>query len=314
MTPTKKELSQGLTYVRGMLGKMQNVLAQYIAQERNFRKITKKIDTKATVKNDLPRIFTISLFALIALLIFVSIDPNQKSDAVIALVFMAISFVCEKIVVLAAKAAGTEMGALTLMTIRRNTRYTIGKFSFYFLMIYGFFRFLAYVAVIAVIYEAGKAGILVLAAVIAIDVFLIAMKNKKISASNQNAAVNNEQVQAKRKVLHDQYNALQRELLNHAPDWFPPDYYSVEAVDFFLHAIRNGRADSVKEMVNLFESSNQHKEMVAYQKEQTKRLNQLINGQQAIQEQLRFANMMHVENFIKLDDIAAAVRHSGYRS
>ena len=64
MTATKEELSQGLIYVKNMLGKMQEVLAQYIAQERNFRKITKKIDTKATVKNDLPRIFTISLFCI----------------------------------------------------------------------------------------------------------------------------------------------------------------------------------------------------------------------------------------------------------
>ena len=125
MTPTKEELSQGLTYVKSMLDKMQDVLAQYIAQERNFRKITKKIDTKATIRNDLPRIFTISLFALIALLILLSIDPNQKSDAIIALVFMGISFVCGKIVALAAKAAGTEIGAFTLLAIRRNTRESV---------------------------------------------------------------------------------------------------------------------------------------------------------------------------------------------
>ncbi len=314
MTPTKEELSQGLTYVKSMLDKMQDVLAQYIAQERNFRKITKKIDTKATIRNDLPRIFTISLFALIALLILLSIDPNQKSDAIIALVFMGISFVCGKIVALAAKAAGTEIGAFTLLAIRRNTRRTIGKFGFYFLMIYCLFRFLAYVAIIAVIYGAGKVGILVLVAVVVVDVFLIAMKNKKISATNQDAAVNNEQVREKRKALHDQYNALQRELLSHAPVWFPPDYYSVEAVDFFLHAIRNGRADSVKEMVNLFEETNQHKEMVAWQKVQAQQLTdlvtgqqELIRGQQAIQKQLRFANMMNMANFIKLDGIADAL-------
>ena len=48
-------------------------------------------------------------------------------------------------------------------------------------MIYCLFRFLAYVAIIAVIYGAGKVGILVLVAVVVVDVFLIAMKNKKIS-------------------------------------------------------------------------------------------------------------------------------------
>lgn len=305
MTATKEELSQGLIYVKNMLGKMQKVLAQYIAQERNFRKITKKIDTKATVKNDLPRIFNISLFALIALLIL--LPSGQMNDAMFALIFMAISFVCEKIVVSVAKAAGMEMGVFALMVMGRSARRAIGKFGFYFLMAYGFFKFLAYLSIIVVIYGAGKVGILVLVAVVVIDVLLIMMKNKKISATNQDAAVNNEQVRAKRKALYDQYNALQRELLSHAPGWFPPDYYSVEAVDFFLHAIRNGRADSVKEMVNLFEETNQHKEMVAWQKAQTKQLTdlvtgqqELIRGQQTIQNQLQYANMINMASFFKL--------------
>ena len=54
--------------------------------------------------------------------------------------------------------------------------------------------------------------------------------------------------------------------------------------------------------------------MVAWQKVQAQQLTdlvtgqqELIRGQQAIQKQLRFANMMNMANFIKLDGIADAL-------
>ena len=52
MTPTKQELLQGLTYVQGMLTKIQEVLSRYIAQERNFRKKKSEINIKETILKD----------------------------------------------------------------------------------------------------------------------------------------------------------------------------------------------------------------------------------------------------------------------
>lgn len=308
MTPTKEELLQGLTYVQGMLAKMQEVLSRYIAQERNFRKTTKEIDTKATIKSDLRKIFAISALAVSLLLVLVSpLRGEFLVFAIMVVILMAVAFVSKKIVMAGAKVFGTEAGAFTLMAIRKGTRRDIGLFSGILILAHYICKFFAYLLTIAIVLEAGVLGILMLAAVIAVEVYFINEKNKKIAAGNQNVAANNEEVRAKRKALYDQYLALQNELQRRAPSWFPPDYYNMEAVNFFIHAIRNGRADSVKEMVNLFESTSQHKEMVAYQKQQTQQLNQLVAGQQAIQGQLRFANMMNVVNFIKLDNIADAV-------
>lgn len=307
MTPTKEELLQGLTYVQGMLAKMQEVLSRYIAQERNFRQKKKEINVKETIVKDLKKIFAISAFALSALVTLLFRDPLGPTYLMIMAFLFLVSFVSKKMIMAGKKTFGTEAGFFTLIAIRRQTRKDIGMFGFITIIVYYISIFLFYVMVICTVLEGGTVGIAVFVAVTGIEIFFIVRKNQKIAAANQDIAVNNEQVRAKRKTLYDQYCAFQQELRAHAPNWFPPDYYSVEAVDFFLHAVRNGRADSVKEMVNLFETTSQHKEMIAYQKEQTKRLNQLVNGQQNIQGQLRFANMMHVVNFIKLDGISDAV-------
>ncbi len=307
MTPTKQELLQGLTYVQGMLTKIQEVLSRYIAQERNFRKKKSEINIKETILKDFKKIFTISAFALSALATLLFRDALGPTYLITLAFLFSVSFISKKIIMAGIKTFSTEAGFFTLMAIRRQTRKDIGLFALIAIIVYYISIFFFYIMVISTVLEGGILGITVFLAVIGIEVFFIVKKNQKIAAANQDIAVNNEQVRAKRKALYDQYSAFQQELRTHAPNWFPPDYYSVEAVDFFLHAIRNGRADSVKEMVNLFETTSQHKEMIAYQKEQTKRLNQLVNGQQKIQGQLRFANMMNLANFIKLDGIADTV-------
>lgn len=310
MTQSREELLQGLTYVQGMLGKMQTVLSNYIAQERNFRKIKKEIDPKATIKKDVKKIASVSALAVLVLLTLFSPRFRQEGVFVVLLFIVglwAVAVVCKKIAVTGVKALGTDVGLFTLMSMHKSTRGDIGVFAFWCILISYICKFAMYCLVLLAVFGTGTAGIFTLAAVIAVDVGLIVMKNQKIAAANQDATTNNAQVRAKRKQLYDQYLALQQELQNNAPNWFPPDYYNIEAVNFFIHAVRNGRADSVKEMVNLFESTSQHKEMVAYQKQQTQQLNQLVAGQQAIQGQLRFANMMNVLNFIKLDNIEAAI-------
>lgn len=307
MTQSKEELLQGLTYVQGMLGKMQTVLSSYIAQERNFRKVKKEIDPKAAIQKDIKKIASVSALVVLALLALIS--PQEGTFGILIMIagFWVVAVVCKKIAVTGFKALGTDIGFFAFMAMRKSTSGDISVFAFWCIIISYICKFLMYLLILLAVFGTGTTGIFALVVVIAVDVGLILMKNKKIAAENQDASANNEQVRAKRQQLYDQYQALQRELQRNAPNWFPPDYYNIEAVNFFIHAIRNGRADSVKEMVNLFESSNQHKEMVAYQKQQTQQLNQLVAGQQAIQGQLRFANMMNVLNFIKLDNIESVI-------
>lgn len=138
--------------------------------------------------------------------------------------------------------------------------------------------------------------------------FLITAKNRQIAEHNKEVERNNEQVRARRTELYSRYEKLAAEMLENSSGWFPPNYYAIEAVDFFIRAVQNYRAESVKEMVNLFEQNEQFKEMAAYQKQQVDRLNQLIDGQQEIIGQLRFTNMMQVANFIQLQGINSNVK------
>ena len=64
--------------------------------------------------------------------------------------------------------------------------------------------------------------------------------------------------------------------------WYPMDYDSIDAVDFFLAAVRNHRASTVQEMVNLYETERHQRRME--------------QGQQQILNQQRIGNMLQLGN------------------
>lgn len=64
--------------------------------------------------------------------------------------------------------------------------------------------------------------------------------------------------------------------------WYPMDYDSIDAVDFFLTAVRNHRASTVQEMVNLYETERHQRRME--------------QGQQQILQQQRIGNMLQLGN------------------
>lgn len=64
--------------------------------------------------------------------------------------------------------------------------------------------------------------------------------------------------------------------------WYPMDYDNIAAVDFFLSAVRNHRATTVQEMVNLYETEMHQRRMEA--------------GQQQMLNQQRIGNMLQLGN------------------
>ena len=98
MTPTKQELLQGLTYVQGMLTKIQEVLSRYIAQERNFRKKKSEINIKETILKDFKKIFTISAFALSALATLLFRDALGPTYLITLAFLFSVSFISKKII------------------------------------------------------------------------------------------------------------------------------------------------------------------------------------------------------------------------
>lgn len=288
MEATREELLSGLTYVRGMLGKMQEVLTQYINLERGFRAKQKEIGTSSVKDRSKLAALTVSGTVAVFLLLIALLTGNF-----VTIVLLAVSGA----VIAVQRGKRTKLKYLAIGLIAVTVAYTV----------YGLATSMTPgLAVLLLIFASG---------IVAAEYFIITRKNRKIAAYNKEVEEYNQRVQAQRAALYEQYIALQRELTAKSPRWFPPDYYNMEAVEFFITAVRNSRADSVKEMVNLFESTAQHKEMIAYQKLQTQKLDQLIDGQQELiagqreaNRQLRFANMMNVANFIQLAGINARVR------
>ena len=98
-------------------------------------------------------------------------------------------------------------------------------------------------------------------------------KNEKIDQKNQALLTNENAILTELKKVQ----ALYRENLS---SWYPENYCSVDAVEFFHSTIKNYRADNLKEAINLYEISLHQRRVENTQK-------------QALQEQ-RFANMANL--------------------
>lgn len=103
----------------------------------------------------------------------------------------------------------------------------------------------------------------------------IEQRNAQVETTNQTLAQNIEQT--KREIF-----AVQQRWANEVAPWYPMDYDNIEAVDFFYAAVRNHRATTVQEMVNLFETEMHQRRMEA--------------GQQQMLDQQRIGNMLQLGN------------------
>lgn len=141
---------------------------------------------------------------------------------------------------------------------------------------------------------------LVMLAIIAAEaaVFLVRLKlrNWRIASYNRKVARSNQAAKEEMQQLAAAYHQMEAEMKEKTSSWYPLDYYNIEAAGFFLNAVRNHRAESVKEMVNLFEATAEHKKLLEFQERQAKeqRHRQQIHArkQQAIREQLEYADRM----------------------
>ena len=106
--------------------------------------------------------------------------------------------------------------------------------------------------------------------------------NAAIDQSNQRVEVNNQALAQSIEQTKQEIFAVQQQWASQVAPWYPMDYDSIEAVDFFLAAVRNHRATTVQEMVNLYETEMHQRRME--------------EGQQRILNQQRIGNMLQLGN------------------
>ena len=108
-------------------------------------------------------------------------------------------------------------------------------------------------------------------------------KNKKIESQNkvteqQNAQIiaNNEQLKMQEQNTLNELQQLQNVYRKRISPWYPIDYCSIDAAEFLYNAINNYRADSLKEAINLYETT-LHQQRVENNQKQALRQQTLSN-------------------------------------
>lgn len=85
--------------------------------------------------------------------------------------------------------------------------------------------------------------------------------------------------------------------------WYPKDYYFIEAIEFFIGALENFKADNMKELVNLYDETKYKELQLNYQKEMLQlQREQYIDTKKMLQA-LRYNNYVQTLQLQQLDGI-----------
>ena len=137
--------------------------------------------------------------------------------------------------------------------------------------------------------------------------YAIRKKNEQVEINNAAINMHNSEVQSRYDEVTRRLRELKNEMFSRTSSWYPKNYYSLNAVNFFISAIENFRADSVKEMVNLFEATKEHEILIKTQTDINNSLKQQTLNQEKINKQLQYANVLNIANLFLQAGTAAAV-------
>lgn len=280
---TREELLDGLNYVKKTITKIINIQKQQVKIVAQYREEEANISVSGV--KDAGKMAVIGLVMLITLFLLVMSVLGGGFGAVIFFL------VLEGVVALTwKKKSKIKTVALVLLIV-----YTI--------------------AISVSIMESMSIGLAVfllilLAIIVAVGIRVVKWQNKKIDEKNAVISDQNSELHRQYDDTVQQIAKLRQELKQETSSWYPNDYYSLDAVDFFIHAISNHRADSVKEMVNLYEDSEHQKRMEAGQKNINASLKKSLLNQEQINRELMFANVMNMASVMLQSDTVTAVENN----
>jgi Ca2+/Na+ antiporter len=127
-------------------------------------------------------------------------------------------------------------------------------------------------------------GILGIAIVYIVVKVIYKKMNEKIDADNQQITAENEQIKVQEQAVLNDLQNVQTLYQERVGYWYPDNYCSVDAVEFFYDAVNNYRADNIKEAINLYETTLHQKRVENTQKQA------LDTQKQALHEQ-RLSNL-----------------------
>lgn len=104
--------------------------------------------------------------------------------------------------------------------------------------------------------------------------------NKSIDQKNEQIAAQNQAITAREQEVIDELRNMQQVYQEKLGAWYPESYCSIDAAEFFLDAIKNYRADNIKEAINLYETTLHQRRVEDNQKQAIKqqKLNNLLSA------------------------------------
>ena len=122
------------------------------------------------------------------------------------------------------------------------------------------------------------AGVIETAVVYAVIKFIYKLQNQRIDSDNQRIMANNENIKVQEQTVLNELQSIQIAYQERIGSWYPDKYCSVDAAEFFYSAVKDYRADSIKEAINLYENTLHQRRMEAGQKKaiEQQKLNNLL--------------------------------------
>ncbi len=118
--------------------------------------------------------------------------------------------------------------------------------------------------------------------------------NENIEFENKSIQNHNEMIQKKVAEINNELRLVQQEYRDKILPWYPHNYCNVYAAEFFLDAVLNYRADTIKEAVNLYETT-QHQQRVEENQK-------IMHKKQDLANMLAFGNLItNMQTNQKLD-------------
>lgn len=110
--------------------------------------------------------------------------------------------------------------------------------------------------------------------------FIYKKMNEKIDTDNQRIVAENENIKAQEQAVLNDLQNVQIAYRERVSSWYPDNYCSVEAVEFFYNAVMNYRADNLKEAINLYETFLHQRRVENNQKKaiEQQKLNNLLSA------------------------------------
>lgn len=283
---TREELIKDLNYVKSQIEKILFTTNKQVEIVANFREKQTTISTEGS-KNQI-KIAVIALYIVYLLLNVILCFLNAVS-----VVNLIIAIAC---------------GVYIYFQSKKDKKDKLYKFVKFVLIVDMLWYLL-------VVFSSGSAFLIILTLLfIVASVFVVLVtikkKNQQIEKENIKTEEYNAEIQREYDETVQELAELKNDLFSKSGSWYPKDYYSLEAVSFFISAIENYKADNIKELVLLFDDTKFKSQMLESQQAiQAMSAQQLINQQEMIK-QLKFANVLNIANIALQASTIGAIKEN----